>query len=468
MNRIERFLSTRKALPVLYVVFLGAYLGASGARLQRHSNYNHFVYLADGWLHGRLALAGPPPNENDWALVDVLKLRDGRTVKGTFSAGSNIDRFHPLSGKPETITPDEIESRTNIRYVSFPPLPAVLMTPFVAIWGLQFNDVLFSVFWAAFNPMLLFLLLRDLARRGHSKRTAVDDLWLTALFGVGSVYFYTACVGQVWYTAHVVGVTCAIGYAWASIDAARPWLAGLCLGLGFAARTPMIFMFPLFTLEALRAAGGWAALRASWRERRRPPPDLLPRLLKCGAVAGLIVAVLCAHNYARFESFTEFGHRFLNIGWKERIQRWGLFNYHFLSRNLACALVLLPRILAKAPFVQVSQQGMSLLVTSPNLAYLGMPKERSPLAPALWLTVAATAIPSLLYQNSGYYQFGYRFSLDYMVFLVMLLAVGNRRLSWLWKGLVIAAAGINLFGAITFDRYTQFTYEDTFFPHGNN
>jgi hypothetical protein len=463
MSRFANFLSTRKALVALYVVFLGAYLGASGVRLLRHSAYNHFVWLADCWLHGRLSLAGQPPNENDWALVEVLKLRDGREVRGSFSTG-NIDKFYPLRGPSETITPDEIESRSNIRYVSFPPLPAVFMLPFVAIWGLQFNDVLFSVVWAAFNPVLLFLLLRDLARRGHSKRTPVDDLWLTAMFGVGSVYFYTACVGQVWYTAHVLGVTCALGYAWASLDARRPLLAGLCLGLGFAARTPMIFMFPLFVLEAVRAAGGWAKLK----ELRRPPPGLTPRLLRFAAGAGVIVALLFIHNYARFESFTEFGHRFLNISWKDRIQRWGLFNYHFLSRNLACALVLLPRILAKAPFVQVSQQGMSLLVTSPNLAYTVMPKEKSPLAPALWLTVAATAIPSLLYQNSGYYQFGYRFSLDYLVFLVMLLAVGNRRLSWLFKSLVVIAAGINLFGAITFDRYTQFTYEDTFFPHGNN
>jgi hypothetical protein len=463
MNRFESFLSTRKALVVMYLAFLGAYLGGSGGRLAHHSAYNHFVWLADCWLHGRLALAGQPPNENDWALVDVLKLRDGRVVKGSFSTG-NIDRFYPLRGTPETITPDEIESRSNIRYVSFPPLPAVLMLPFVAVWGLAFNDVLFSVIWAALNPVLLFLLLRDLARRGHSKRTAVDDLWLTALLGVSSVYFYTACVGQVWYTAHVVGVTCAIGYAWAALDARRPWLAGLLLGLGFAARTPMIFMFPLFVLELVRTGGGWARVR----ELRRLPPGALPKLLRFGTGAVVIVAVLFIHNFARFESFTEFGHRFLNIGWKDRIQRWGLFNYHFLSRNLACALVLLPRILARFPYVQVSQQGMSLLVTSPNLAYTVMPREKSPLAPALWLTIAATAIPSLLYQNSGYYQFGYRFSLDYMVFLVMLIAVGNRRLSWIFKALVVIAAGINLFGAITFDRFTQFTYDDTFFPHGNN
>ena len=463
MSRAENFLSTRKALVVIYLAFLGAYLGGSGGRLAHHSPYNHFVYLADCWLHGRLSLAGPPPNENDWALVEVLKLRDGRVVKGNFSTG-NIDRFYPLRGPAMTILPDEIESRSNIRYVSFPPLPAVFMLPFVAIFGLQLNDVLFSVVWAAINPVLLFLLLRDLARRGLSKRTAVDDLWLTVLFGVGSVYFYTACVGQVWYTAHVVGVTCAIGYAWASLEARRPWLAGLCLGLGFAARTPMLFMFPLFVWEAVRASGGWAKVR----ELRRPPPGLLPRLARFAVPVVVVVALLGIHNFARFESFTEFGHRFLNIGWKDRIQRWGLFNYHFLSRNLACALVLLPRILAHAPWVQVSQQGMSLLVTSPNLAYTVMPKERSPLAPALWLTILATALPSLLYQNSGYYQFGYRFSLDYLVFFVLLIAVGNRRLSWVWKTLVIVAIAVNLFGAITFDRYTQFTYEDSFFPHGNN
>jgi len=27
---------------------------------------------------------------------------------------------------------------------------------------------------------------------------------------------------------------------------------------------------------------------------------------------------------------------------------------------------------------------------------------------------------------------------------------------------------VNLFLAIIFDRYSQFTYEDSFFPHGNN
>ncbi len=467
MSRFQRLFASGWGLVVLYIVFLGAYLGASGGRLRQHSQYNHFVYLAEGWLKGRLDMPVPPPNENDWARVEVLHLKDGRTLKGMFGKTGPIDRFYPLRGSSLTISNDQIASRSDIRYVSFPPFPAVLMLPFVAVVHLKFNDVLFTVIWAALNPMLLFLLLRRLAKRGYSKRSVTDDLWLTVLFGVGSVYYFASVLGQVWFTAHVVGITCAIGYAWASLDALHPALAGLCVGLGYASRTPMGFMVPFFVLEAVRASGGWERLRKLRREGL--PPGLLSKLIRFGLPAGSILAALLVHNYLRFQQFTEFGHKYLNIGWQDRMQRFGLFNYHFLSRNLTCALLLLPRILSQYPFVKVSEHGMSMLVTTPTLAYTVAPAERSPLARGLWLSILATALPSLLYQNSGFQQFGYRFSLDYIVFLVMLLAVGGRKFTWLFKVLVIFGIAVNLFGAITFDRFGGvFAYSDSFFPHGNN
>ena len=64
--------------------------------------------------------------------------------------------------------------------------------------------------------------------------------------------------------------------------------------------------------------------------------------------------------------------------------------------------------------------------------------------PALWITILAAALPSLLYQNSGYQQFGYRFSNDYIVYLIVLLAVGGQRFGWLFKTLLVLAAAINL------------------------
>ena len=472
-------LAQKKGWLLLYLVFAGAYLGASGGRLRQHSAHNHYVYLADGWLHGRLALAGPPPNENDWAKVDVLTLKDGRTVRGTYGGrGGPADRFYPLRGSNETIAAADIVSRRDLRYVSFPPLPAVLMLPVVALAGLTTNDVLFTVLWAALNPVLLFLLLRYLGRRGWSRRTAIEDLWLTVLFGVGSVYFYCSVVGQVWFTGHVVAVTTVIAFAWASLDARRPALAGLFVGLGLATRPPGLgFMAVFFLWEAARTSGVVASFDGKTRVRVRA--EFLRKLAWFAAPLSLVLAVLFVLNWARFQNPFEFGHRYLNIQWQDRIQKFGLFNYHFLSRNLTAALLLLPRIMVRWPFVKISQHGMSLLLTSPTLAYTtvrddpsaalssGEPAQRN-LALPLWLTIVATALPSLLYQNSGYVQVGYRFSLDYMIFFVMLLAIRNRPLSRGFKALVVLSIPVNLFLAIIFDRHMEFTYDDSFFPHGFN
>ena len=465
---LARWLGTTKGLVLLYLVFAGAYLGASGGRLRQHSPYNHYVYLAEGWLQGRLSLAGAPPNENDWAKVDVLTLRDGRIVRGSYGGrGGPTDRFYPLRGRTETLAAGDIVSRNVVRYVSFPPLPAVLMLPGVAVWKLNFNDVLFTALWAAANPVLLFLLLRSLSRRGLSRRSPVDDLWLTIMFAVGSVYYYCSVVGEVWFTAHVVAVTTVIGFAWAALDARRPALAGLFVGLGLATRPPGLGCMSVFFLWEAARVSGVVALEEG-RRRVRLNRAFFALLVRFCVPLGAVLAVLFVHNWARFAQPFEFGHRYLNVQWQERIQHFGLFNYHFLSRNLAAALILLPRLLAKWPFVKISQHGMSLLLTSPPLVYTVLPAEKSRLSTPLWGTVIATALPSLLYQNSGYIQVGYRFSLDYMVFLMMILAVGNRPVTRLWKTLIVVSIPVNLFLAIVFDRYMEFTYDDSFFPHGFN
>jgi hypothetical protein len=74
----------------------------------------------------------------------------------------------------------------------------------------------------------------------------------------------------------------------------------------------------------------------------------------------------------------------------------------------------------------------------------------------LWLTVAATALPGLLYQNTGYAQFGFRFSLDYTPYLVVLVAVSGWRLL---RPIPLAALGlgalVSFWGALAFRGYTE-------------
>ncbi|MSP61375.1 MAG: hypothetical protein EXR72_13720 [Myxococcales bacterium] len=490
----------------IYLFSLAAYASTSAGRLRRHSDDNHFVWLAHGWLHGRLDLGQPPPSSNDWAQVEWITLNNGQLLKGAMVKDAQ-ETFRTLRGEILTVKPDTIAKRQMKYYVSFPPFPALLMAPAVAIWGLETNDVLFSVLIAGLAPALLFLLLRRMAGRGDSQRSESDDLWLTAILGIGSVFFYSAVLGQVWYTAHIVSVILVVLYVHASIDARYPFLAGLCVVTGFLCRPEILFAAPFFAWELLRvhsvpetdetrsiAERGNEELftfldQPGWWRYPLAPPLLLWRILRrVGlhvlyawkradrgvvlkkslyfalpiAALGLVAAGL---NVARFGRPTEFGHTYLNVRWTPRIQKYGLFNYTFLGRNLACMLALTPKVINARPYVQSSWHGLALWVTTPALLFLLWPSVKGRLHRPLWLTTAFVAIPDLLYQNSGWVQFGYRFSLDYMVFLVLLLAIGGRPLTRWFKVLVIVGVVVNLFGAITFGRMPWFFY-DGFFPPG--
>jgi hypothetical protein len=442
--------NTKLGLAV-YAIFLVGYSAASGNRILRHSTDTHFSYQADMFLHGRLDLGHPPPNSNDWAEVEYLHLKDGRTVAGTFLK-SNPTHFRELGGKVERIESTDILNRWKKYYVSFPPFPALLFLPFVAIFGLGVNDVLISVVLAALAPMLLFFTLRHLAARGDSTRSEEDDLWLVAMFGFGTVYFYSAVIGQVWYTAHVVAMVLTGLCVLASFEARRPILAGLCVGALLLTRPHIASWALFFFYEAWRAHGRKIPLR---------------KLVAFGVPIILLGGLGFAFNWARFGAFGEFGHFYLNVRWTDRIQRYGLTNFSFLARNLTCALTLTPKLIAKSPYLQFSWHGVSLLFTTPAYLYLLWPRIKSSLHTALWCLVAPIALAGLLYQNDGWVQFGYRFSNDFSFALMMLLAIGGRPLTRTWKTLILVGIAVNLLGALTFGRFNQYYFEG-FFPISQN
>jgi hypothetical protein len=444
---------TLKQSLTIYGIFLAAYCAVSGNRILRPSSDNHFAYQADMLLHGRLELGRPPPTSNDWAEVEYLHLKDGRTVAGVFLKAQPY-RFHELGGHVERIEPNDIVNRWKKYYVSFPPFPSLIFLPFVAIWGVAVNDVLLTVILAALAPLLLFRVLRRLAARGDSTRSTSDDLWLTAMFGFGTVYLYTSVIGQVWYTAHVVAMVLTGIFVLASLDARYPILAGACLGAILLTRPHVAAWGLFFVYEAWRASDGnrdWRA-RIPWGKLTRAA---IPVLILGGA--GF------AFNWARFHQLGEFGHFYLNVRWTDRIQRYGLTNFAFLARNLTCAFTLTPKLLAGPPWVQMSWHGMSMLITTPALIYVLWPRVKTPLHTILWALVAPIALLGFLYQNDGWVQFGYRFSNDFLFALMLLLAIGGRPLTRTWKALIIAGIIVNLFGAITFQRMWQFYFEG-FFP----
>ena len=395
------------AVAVALLTLVANLWAAPSELLRQHTAQNHFALLAESWLHGRLDLGGPPPDY------------------------TGNDDFAIFAGK---------------HWVTFPPFPALLITPLVWFAGSAHavRDGMFFLLLTPIAPLFTFLSLMKLRETKRVQHSAISCAAVALLLPLGTVFWFSSVQGTVWFAAHVVGTGLSALYVFASIDARRPLLAGLFLGLAFATRVPLLFAAPFFLFEALR-------------DYRTVDPLLLARRV------GLFFAPLCAvllviafHNNLRFHDPLEFGHRHLDIVWKPRIEKWGLFNFHYLGRNLGVALASMPFWGHGKDGLRISQHGLALWLTSPFLLWLLFPRFRSAAARssflALGLSAALVAVPSLLYQNTGRVQFGYRFSNDFIVFLLLMLPIARRR----WTpGLTLAAAAavaINAFGAFTFQR----------------
>ncbi|MCS6797298.1 MAG: hypothetical protein NZ898_02000 [Myxococcota bacterium] len=439
-------LARLRAPAAIFALAASVYVALLGDRVLVPTEDNHFVHLARSFLHGQLGVVGNvPPGTNDWACFDTQ-------TRGPCPAGRY--RFPP-----------ELAERYRW-YVSFPPLPAVLLLPLVALFDLQTPDRLVWAILAGLGPALLYVLLRTFSERGRSGRTTWQNVGLSLLFAFGTVYFFSAVQGSVWFAAHVVCVPLVVGYLLFALDARRPWLAGLMLGLAFMTRASTFPLALFFLVEALRVAraengppppeGRSPLLRAAvWLRAVRPAALLRP--LVAFAVPILVIgAVAMAMNHARFGDPFEFGHRFLSVRWADRIERWGLFNYHYLAKNLAVFTSSLPWLSARPPYLTISRHGLALWFTTPNLLWVLWPRRVDATAVGLMLAAGATCLLDLCYQNSGWIQFGYRFALDYMPLLFALLALGGRRFGSGFWGLAAFAVLVNAFGAITFDRVPRF------------
>ena len=415
---------------LIFVCSLFALACFSGPRFLRQSAAPHFVYQAKALLEGRLDLDPEVlPNLEDWACV--------REVGGA---------RHRCTGP--TLPTDRW-------YVSFPAFPAVVMLPFVAVNGYQLNDTSFGVILGALAITLFYVLARSLARRGDLHRTEQEALVLAGVLGFGTLLFSCAIRGEVWFLAEVMGVVLTCLYLRAATAGAQPLLAGALWSMATLTRTPLVFTGLYFLLEVLTP--GPTGRLEQVRQALREPRGWLRPALRFAAGAAPLAILAMAFNVARFGSPGEFGHSFLyDNRVNADIDTHGLFSPVYLGRNLDAALLMLPRVHLSPFRLAYDPRGLSLLVTMPWLVLLVFPRARPRLHWPVWLTVAVTALPGLFYQNTGYMQFGFRFSLDYTPYLVLLLGLSG----WsfrkpLVQALIGASVLVNTWGALAFRGYTE-------------
>jgi hypothetical protein len=356
---------------------------------------NEFVALAEAWMHGRLDLA------------------------------ANLAPYLDLA---------EYGGRY---FVPYPPAPALLFLPAVALFGRSVPHALLHLGLSAAILPLFYLVVRSYTQdTGHDER---EQLWLVALLALGTSITPLTTNSNVYFTGQVVAVLFACLALLAAYQGRHPGVAGLALGGAFLSRGAVLLAAPLLLVVI------WQG-RSQNRQGDRQSP--WPALLRFGLGLGVVLLLAGLYNWARFGNPLELGYRYL--GWRDDpdILRWGMFNYVYLERNLHAAFTSLPVFLPQFPYIAFNPEGLSLLLTTPVLVLLLWLRRWTFTARAALLSSGLIFLPALFYANTGFAQYGYRYAADFLPFLVLAMALAGLRIStWRVKALILAGIVVCLWGA---------------------
>jgi hypothetical protein len=386
-------------------------------------------------------------------------------------------------------------------------MTALVVLPGVILFGLALNQALVSVIIGAINAAAVHRLLAGL------KQSISVQIWLTVLFAFGTVYWWNAVNGGVWYFAHAVAVLFLIFAIYETLVGKRPFTAGLFLGAAFLSRLPILLALPFFIIMF---SDQW--LRTSEEKPLLKRIDLKPLLL-LGVGLGIFGVLDAGYNFLAFDtplpaayhhwsSYAEVP-TFLLVD--------GLWSAQYYARHAPVVFQALPIFRSEAPFLVMPLGGMAIWATTPAFIYalfVGIKTRRilalglalllagllialvftrgdvpefihrfsrdfpeglnfphgmeflpfvlliglalsagfrngDKLVLACWSAIIPIALLHFAYPLTGWPQFGYRFSLDYLpfLFLLVVMAVGND-LRWHHKLLIILSVAINLMGVL--------------------
>jgi hypothetical protein len=318
-------------------------------------------------------------------------------------------------------------------FVPFPPTATVLVLPFVAIFGQTFDTNLTSAIVGAIGVWLMWGLLLQLGLR---RRTA---LFLTVTWAVGSEAFWTSSVGGTHLFAETIAATVLIAVLRLALARRAPVLAGFLLAVAVGARLPVVFALPL-------VVGLYTGLPT---RLRRPSDEQLTTAIDVGlGMVGPAVAI-AAYNTIRFGSPLEFGYGLITSRDGESVlaEPWyshGLMSPLYLPRGLFAMLGRQWDFVDDFPWLHPTWAGQAVTFTMPLVLWVVRARLRDPLVAYALGSAALILLVDLLHGETGYAQFGYRFIVDALPILWLVLATVLK--PGVGRGAAIAGlAGIALF-----------------------
>ncbi len=315
-------------------------------------------------------------------------------------------------------------------YVPFPVGPAISLIPFIILNG-KVTQQQVSIILGSFDVTLFFILIKKFT-------TTKNSLILSVFLGFGTALFWASVVGTTWYFAHVVAflfLTTSLIFHFEKKDI----LSGIFFSLAVISRYPILLGAIFFALQ----------LKGDKK-----------RFLKFFISAALFAPIHFLYSYSRFGNF-------LKTGYVEVYESYVKTNYPYTIlqvinpnlllfgyldiRNIPLHLftfLLEPPIITANLNISPSAYGMGIIFTSPLLFLSLKFSRKNSLERNLFIGALAIAALDFLHYMQGWVQFGYRFALDFLPFLLIIIAL-KFKVRKFYLFLIIVSLVVTFWGVIS-------------------
>ena len=318
-------------------------------------------------------------------------------------------------------------------YLSFPPLPSVVMLPFVLLFGERTPSNLVSALYGIFTAMIAYKILKKAGmKRGGAVFFAIAYVW-------GSNMLWLSTSGGVWFLAqglNMLLLTACVYFAQQKMQMAAYAMAALAVGC----RPFSVCMFlPLM-------AYFYTA------DKDRPMADRIG-----GQIRSLIIPVFIAlcymlYNYVRFGNVLEFGHNYLpEFTESEK----GQFSLSYILPNLYNLLLRPVTLRADLTLEYPLFDGFMFYIANPMFLiwFAAVVKDvRQKKLDAVRLCIVIAVLIELLllcaHKTLGGWQFGARYTVDMLPMALMYLLLKKDEPGGISAFIMAAGMMFNLYGAL--------------------
>jgi hypothetical protein len=293
-------------------------------------------------------------------------------------------------------------------YVYFGPLASILLMPFVFFFGDNFPQVTIGIFAIVTSFISVYFISKKF------RFSRFDSLWLSLFFVFSTVLFSSGVINITAYQVEALGVPFVLLAIWAYITKRNSLLTGLFIALATMTRITLMFSLIFFFVELLRKKLSIKQFAIM----------LIPVVLA--------LVILGGYNFRRFHSFFETGYNY-NVSIKDMPiganLKYGDKSIVHIPANLYSFLIMAPEPLLektggfvlKFPYLKVSPWGVALWFTSPLFLLLLVKFKKGEYTIPAGIATFVLAMPVFLWYSIGYAQIGYRYALDFLPFLFLLL-----------------------------------------------